>query len=107
MLYDYEPEWRPPGVVEIDRTDVLAWQRPGWGVGHSRVASAKWSERDAESGIDEVLAFFGDTPFNWHVGPSSSPPDLVDRLTARGLTVLARPRMMTIALPLPPSWPTT
>jgi GNAT superfamily N-acetyltransferase len=105
MLYDYEPEWRPTAIVEIDRPDVLAWKRPGWPPWASRVAYAKWDERSAEHGIDEVLAFFGDVPFNWHVGPSSSPADLEKRLERRGLAVAARPRMMTIALPLPSSWP--
>jgi GNAT superfamily N-acetyltransferase len=105
MLYDYEPEWRPSGMVELDRADVLAWKRPGWPVGYSRVAYAKWTAGEAEARIDGVLAFFGDIAFNWHVGPSSAPHDLVDRLTTRGLIALARPRMMTIGLPLAEDWP--
>src|SRR5229473_2015196 len=105
MLYDYEPEWRPPGTEEVDRADVLAWKRPGWPAWASRVAYAKWDERSADAGIDELLRFFGDAPFNWHVGPSSSPSDLAKRLERRGLMIAARPRMMTIALPLPSSWP--
>src|SRR6266545_4322908 len=44
MLYDYEPDWHPSGVIELDRPDVLAWRRPGRSIGHSRVAYAKWSE---------------------------------------------------------------
>ncbi len=105
MLYDYETEWSPEGLVEIDRGDVLAWKRPGWSVGNSRVAYAKWTESDADKRIDELLAFFGDTPFNWHVGPSSSPRDLVNRLITHGLVLGAQPRMMTISLPLPDDWP--
>jgi GNAT superfamily N-acetyltransferase len=105
MLYDYEPEWRPPGIVEIDRPDVLAWKRPGWPAWASRVAYAKWDEETADAGIDELMRFFGDVGFNWHVGPSSSPSDLAERLVRHGLTIAARPRMMTIAVPLPPSWP--
>src|SRR5260221_13394499 len=104
MLYDYEPEWRPAEIVEIDRPDVLAWKRPGWPAWASRVAYAKWDERSADARIDELLAFFGELPFNWHVGPSSSPTDLANRLTGHGLIVAARPRMMTIRLPLPSAW---
>ncbi len=104
MLYDYEPEWRPPGIVDIDRPDLLAWKRPGWPIWSSRVVYAKWTDRDADARIAEVLAFFGDTPFNWHVGPSSTPPDLIDQLRAHGLVVGARPRMMTATLPLAGAW---
>jgi GNAT superfamily N-acetyltransferase len=106
MFYDYEPDWRTSGTVDLDRPDVTAWKRPGWPVGYSRVARATWSAAEADAGIDAVLAFFGETPFHWHVGPSSGPSDLVDRLVARGLVVLARPRLMTVALPLPADWPT-
>jgi GNAT superfamily N-acetyltransferase len=104
MLYDYEPEWRTPGTVELDRPDVLAWKRPGWPIGYSRVAYAKWTAAEADTRIDEVLAFFGDTPFNWHVGPSSTPADLEARLVSRGLLVQGRPRLMTAGLPLAGEW---
>lgn len=100
MLFDFEPEWRPDGIVEIDRPDVLAWKRPGWPPGASRVAYAKWSAVEADARIDELLAFFGDTKFNWHFGPSSTPADLEARLVRRGLVVQERPRLMTGALPL-------
>ena len=106
MLYDYEPEWRPPGEVEIDRPDLLAWKTPGRPPWASRVAYAKWDEHVAERAIDDVLAFFGDVPFVWHVGPSSTPADLVQRLVAHGMTVVGRTRMMTIDLPLADAWPT-
>ena len=100
MLYDYEPEWRPAGLVEIDRRDLLAWKQPGWPIGRNRVAYAKWDPSEAEAGIDEALAFFGDAPFMWHVGPSSTPPDLEQRVLRRGLIVGERPRLMTAVLPL-------
>src|SRR5438309_569536 len=83
----------------LNRKDVLAWKRPGWPIGNSRVAYAKWTESDVDVRIEELLAFFGETAFNWHVGPSSSPSDLVDRLVSHGLVLVARPRMMTISLP--------
>ena len=105
MFSDYEPEWRTSGTVGLDRPEVTAWKRPGWPVGYSRVSRATWTAEGAEAGIDAVLAFFGDTAFHWHVGPSSAPSDLVDRLVARGLVVVARPRLMTIPLPLPSEWP--
>jgi GNAT superfamily N-acetyltransferase len=104
MLYDYEPEWRPAGNIEIDRPDLLAWKRPGWPVGYSRVAYAKWSAEDADRRIDEVLALFGETPFHWHVGPSSTPADLEQRLVRHGLELLARPRLMTADVPLTGTW---
>jgi GNAT superfamily N-acetyltransferase len=105
MFYDYEREWRTSGTVELDRPDVTAWKRPGWPVGYSRVSRATWTADEADAGIAAVLAFFRETPFHWHVGPSSGPRDLVDRLVVKGLVVLARPRLMTIALPLPSNWP--
>ena len=104
MLYDYELEWRPAELVEIDRPDVLAWKR-GRRLGQNRVAYAKWDPSDVESKIDEILAFFGDAPFNWNVGPSSTPADLVERLVRRGLVLDPRRRMMTIDLPLDRDWP--
>jgi GNAT superfamily N-acetyltransferase len=104
MLYDYEPEWRPAGIAEIERPDVRAWKRPGWPAGHSRVAYAKWSTDDAERCIDELLAFFGDAQFTWYVGPSSTPADLEARLVRRGLVVQERPRLMTASLPLSGEW---
>jgi GNAT superfamily N-acetyltransferase len=100
MLYDYEAEWRPAGLVEIDRPDVVAWMQPGWPIGRNRVAYAKWAAAHVDRRIDEILAFFADAPFMWHVGPSSTPPDLEPRLLAHGLVVGERPRLMTAALPL-------
>jgi GNAT superfamily N-acetyltransferase len=104
MLFDYERNWLPDGLEQIERSDLLMWRRRGWPASHSRVAYARWDESAVERGIDEVLAFFGDQPFNWHVGPSSSPRDLGDRLARRGLELVAAPRMMTVALPLTGDW---
>ena len=104
MLYDYERDWVPTGLEQIERSDLLMWRRVGWPASHSRVAYARWNEATVERGVDEVLAFFGDQPFNWHVGPSSSPSDLHERLVRRGLELVAVPRMMTAALPLFGDW---
>ncbi len=101
MLYDYEPEWRPADLVELDRADVLAWKRSGRPRWASRVAYAKWSAADAEDRTAELLGFFGTTPFSWHVGPSSTPGDLEERLVGSGLVLGERPRLMTVPLPLP------
>src|SRR2546428_9643407 len=87
MLYDYEPEWRPSGNIELDRPDVLAWKRPGWPVGYSRVAYAKWTAANADHRIGVLLAFCGDTPIFWYVGPSSAPADLAARLASHGLAL--------------------
>src|SRR5256885_3937268 len=51
-----------------------------------------------------MLAFFGDTRFMWHVGPSSRPTDLEALLLAHGLALGERPRLMTAPLPLPGEW---
>jgi GNAT superfamily N-acetyltransferase len=104
MLFDYERDWVPPGLEQVERSDLMAWCRRGWPASHSRVAYARWDESSVERGIDEALAFFGDQPFNWHVGPSSSPTDLGERLARRGLELVAAPRMMTVALPLSGDW---
>jgi GNAT superfamily N-acetyltransferase len=104
-IYDYEPEWRPEPLIDVDRPDVLMWKRPGWPPGASRVAHAKWDADETDAKIDEVFSFFGKTPFTWHVGPSSTPSDLEARLIRRGLVVQVRRRMMTIDLPLTPDWP--
>jgi GNAT superfamily N-acetyltransferase len=104
MLFDYERDWVPPGLEEIDRPDVLAWCRRGRPASHSRVSYARWDASSVERGIEEVLEFFGDQPFNWHVRPSSSPGDLGERLARRGLELVAAPRMMTVTLPLGGDW---
>lgn len=104
MLYDYERDWVPDGIDQIERPDLLMWRRRGWPPSHYRVAYARWEVSTVERGIDEVLAFFGGEPFNWHVGPSSSPDDLGERIARRGLELVAAPRMMTVALPISGDW---
>lgn len=106
ILFDYEPDWIPAGLELIERPDLLAWRRPGWPASHSSVAYARWDDSTVERGIDEALAFFGEQPFKWDVGPSSSPTDLGERLVRRGLELVEAPRMMTATLPLSGDWPT-
>jgi hypothetical protein len=100
MLYDYEREWRPEGTVELDRPDVLAWKRPGWPVGYSRVAYVKWTAEEADARIEELLEFFGDAGFHWHVGPSSTPEDLEARLAAHGIVEVADRDIARLSLQL-------
>lgn len=101
--YDRLPGWRrePPEWDVIDRPDLLAWSGPLPNRDTNRVAYARWSEADAQQGIDEVLAFFRDRhvqAFEWDIGPSSRPRDLASRLIAGGLVPLTRARLLTMDL---------
>lgn len=102
IVWDYDPRFLPEAVELLERPDLLLWTRPSPSKWASRVAYARWSEADAERGIDEVLAFFRarDRSFVWYVGPSSSPRDLVERLERRGL-VRERPPGHLLAAELP------
>ena len=53
MLYDYERDWVPSGLDQIERSDLLMWRRHGWPPSHSRVAYARWDESTVERGINE------------------------------------------------------
>lgn len=99
IVYDYEPGWEPSGFELIERADLLMWRTASSRRWSNRVGYARWSAADADRGIDDVFAYFGDSPFTWCVGPSSRPADLGERLERRGL----RPRdgrLMTAQLPL-------
>ncbi len=50
----------------------------------NRVLRASLAPDEVDRHIDAALERFGDLPFRWHVGPSCSPPDLGERLLARG-----------------------
>lgn len=86
---------RPDLVIRCRHTAA----RGAWS---SWVQRARWSEDDAERGIDEALAFFAarDLPFVWSVGPDSTPPSLGERLRRRGLTLEATAARMAAALPI-------
>ncbi len=101
-LYDYEPDWSPPGLHLVDRPDLLMWSTSSPERGANRVARARWTEAEAEKGIDEVLAYFHDRnrAFTWCVGPSSMPADLDLRLEARGFVRDHVDLMLTAELPV-------
>src|SRR5688500_20213097 len=87
MLFDYERDWVPDGLEQIERSDLLMWRRRGWPASHSRVAYARWDDSAVERGIDEGLGFLGDQPFNWLVGPSSCPSAIAELLALYTLSV--------------------
>lgn len=70
------------------------------------VLMARFSDNDADERIDEILEGFGypAQPVIWSVTPSSTPPDLGDRLLRRGLMLRARvPGMAHDLGSLPPA----
>lgn len=81
-------------VIGMPDTQVIA--RPGWFQivtpsmtrgGLNEVCLAALAPDEVEATIDRVLATYATlgVAFRWSVGPDSAPPDLGDRLAARGL----------------------
>lgn len=103
-LYDFEPDFVPPGFHIVARPDRLHWSSRSTHYGSNRVAWVKWTEDQAEYGIDEVLEYYRerDRAFSWCLGPSSTPSDLALRLAARGLVCIDTSWMLTGALPIAP-----
>ncbi len=101
-LYDYEPDWNPPGLNVVDRPDLRMWSTSSPERGANRVAWARWSEAEAEKGIDGVLAYFHDRnrAFTWCVGPSSMSADLDLRLEVRGFVRVHVDLILTAELPV-------
>lgn len=85
-LHERDADCPSPGTETIERDDLLLRATPYAFPWASSVRRARWSEANAERGIDEVLAFFRarGRRFVWLVGPSSRPLDLGERLRARG-----------------------
>lgn len=102
VFWDYDPRYVPEGTEGIEREDLVVWTRPSPSMWSSSVRLARWREADVEAGIDEVFRYFDDLgrPFVWHVGPSSRPHDLADRLRARGMTDESGTRLLIAPLPL-------
>lgn len=90
--WDYEPAWRPPGLVYVERPDLTMWATDARTPYANKVVRTLFAEASAEQSIDEVLAFFKaqDRPFSWDIGPSTRPPDLADRLRRRGFVETGR-----------------
>ncbi|MEZ4427172.1 MAG: GNAT family N-acetyltransferase [Nannocystaceae bacterium] len=76
--------------------DTRVVERPGWmqlvtpslrGGGMNEVRLAALAPADVDAVIDATLAEYRalGIRFRWTVGPDSSPPDLADRIAARGL----------------------
>ncbi len=78
-----------PGAVLHDAPDCV-WVDSGheWSVFNSVVAS-RFAPDAVDAGIESVVAHFRRTSraFTWHVGPSTVPADLGDRLVAHGLSL--------------------
>ncbi|HVA91311.1 MAG TPA: hypothetical protein VNL71_15865, partial [Chloroflexota bacterium] len=88
-LYDFSFAWE--GLIETvsDYGDVVIRALPevgpnlaGW------VAPIAIDPARADERLDELWPEYGERPFRWLIGPGSQPPDLTERLLARGLTVL-------------------
>ncbi|HEX9435749.1 MAG TPA: GNAT family N-acetyltransferase [Candidatus Limnocylindria bacterium] len=102
ILYDYDVGYVPPDLEIVERDDVLMWTRPSPTKWSSSVRVAKWSTDEAARRIDEVIAFFAARrrPFVWHVGPSSRPEDLAERLRTRGFHDTDPTRLLIAGLPI-------
>lgn len=103
ILLDYDARDMPPDIELVERDDLVMWSRPQTTVPWmSQVRFARWSAQEAEERIDEVLAFFRERrrSFVWHIGPSSAPADLPDRLLRRGLEVESDTRFLVARLPV-------
>lgn len=72
--------------VELERRDGwVAIEREGAGDSRNGVLRAELDPEEADGAIEATIERFGETPFRWHVGPSSKPADLAARLEAHGL----------------------
>lgn len=85
-----------PRDAHIDFADIRVVRRPGWSQritpsfhrgGFNSVDLAVLDPRDADAIIDATIAEYDalGIRFRWTVGPDSAPPDLGERLLARGL----------------------
>jgi hypothetical protein len=104
IMWDYEIDFLPADMEVVDRKNVLMWRRP-----HGPAAQRRWANRisyvrtdpdHVEELIEEALAFFGEIPFTWVVGPTTSPSDISDRLVSRGLVDVGDGDLLTAELPL-------
>jgi ribosomal protein S18 acetylase RimI-like enzyme len=102
LLLDYDPHDMPADIELVERDDLIMWTRPSTIPWMSTVRLARWSAAEAEERIDEVLALFRERrrSFVWHIGPSSAPADLADRLLRRGLEVESDTRLLVARLPV-------
>ncbi len=104
MLWDYEPDFMPPGLEVVEREELLMWRRSSGPASEqrwaNRVSFVRTNASAVDRLIDEALSFFGPLPFTWVVGPSSYPTDLADRLRERGLIDVGDGDLLTALLPI-------
>jgi GNAT superfamily N-acetyltransferase len=75
-------------VLHFD--DESTWVDTGRPIGeYNAVVLAQFTSEAVDAQIESVLAHFRrqSRPFTWHVGPTSEPPNLTDRLPAHGLVL--------------------
>jgi len=103
IMWDYEPDWIPPSLEVVERSDVLMWRRSGppararW---NNRVSWVRTAPAAVDRLIDEILEFFRDRPLSWVVGPTTAPADVGRRVAARGLTDTGDGDLLSAELPV-------
>lgn len=92
LLWDYEREWKPPGLELMEQADLLMWASATSSPYSSRVVRAVFTDRSADDEISRVVEFFEKRgkPFTWWIGPSTRPLDLGARLAAYGFELKGR-----------------
>ncbi len=89
-----------PGAV-LRQNDRIAWVDSGFASSSlNSVVFARFRPEEADTEIDAVLTYFREhaRPLTWHIGPSSEPADLGDRLIARGMSHAEDEPGMAVAL---------
>jgi N-acetylglutamate synthase-like GNAT family acetyltransferase len=83
---NYSFAWEGEAEHVEDGDDVRLIHLPErWSGLDGVVARMKLSPDGIDKRLDALLAAVGDRNYWWAIGPSSTPPDLAERLTARGL----------------------
>jgi ribosomal protein S18 acetylase RimI-like enzyme len=80
---------RSPQVMTIHEGPELIWFLTGVPFpGFNRIVRARFEATDMDAKIEAALAPFKshDVPMLWHIGPSTQPANLGERLLAHGLT---------------------
>ncbi|TLS38748.1 GNAT family N-acetyltransferase [Pseudalkalibacillus caeni] len=88
--WDHEAELIPPYIDFVNNEKVIMIKNPySSSINANKVVKFD-AEQRTDQEIDHVLAFFGESPFSWWVGPSSKPADLVERLEKKGFKMIDR-----------------
>ena len=51
-LWDYEPDWSPPGLVYAERPEMIMWASPVGMATSNKVVRACFTEQTVEAGMD-------------------------------------------------------